>query len=277
MKKKNILLNILLVICIATAGITGFLLFRYYHESHENEEFVGSLKDMIEEDEEEEEPSPSSDTVQAKTVKKEPATVVIDDETILKRYRKLYEKNSDFIGWIHIDDTNVDYPVMQCKEDEQKYMRKNFDGEYALAGTPFMAAECDAKKPSTNLIIYGHNMKDGAMFGKLDKYTDQQWMEEHKVIHFDTIYGLHEYEVIAAFHTILPLVGHESNYYFHGMVEAETQEELDEFLTEMRKQNEIQADTTVTLDDHLLMLSTCDDYGAHDGRRFLVIARAIKE
>ena len=270
MKKKKIILDILLVVCIITAGVSGYFLYSYYHESHENQEFVSSLKDMIEEDETEE---TSGETGNTETkVQKPPETVVVDDNTILKRYQKLYEKNHDFIGWISIEGTKVDYPVMQCKEDEQRYMRKNFDKEYALAGTPFLAAACDAEKPSTNLIIYGHNMKDNTMFGTLSEYTDHEYWEEHKTVHFDTIYGLNEYEVVAAFHTVIPAFG-QDGYQFYAFVDPEKPEELDEFVNEVQKKNELDTVFSATMNDHLLMLSTCDDYGAKEGRRFLVIAK----
>ena len=74
---------------------------------------------------------------------------------------------ADMVAWITVDDTNIDYPVLYTPYDEQKYLRKNFDGDYALAGTLFLSADSDPVKPTVNMIIYGHNMKDGSMFGSL--------------------------------------------------------------------------------------------------------------
>ena len=261
---KKVILNIILVICIITACVTGFFLFKYYHDSHENEELVSSLKDMIDDS--------SDGTVEASG--QEPLKVVIDEKEILKRYQKLYEKNKDFIGWIHIDGTKVDYPVMQCVEQEQKYLRKNFEGEYALAGTPFMAAACDVQKPSTTLVIYGHNMKDNTMFGGLDDFTDPEYANAHKTVRFDTIYGLGMYEVVAAFHMTLPKkVG--DGYPFHTFIEADSQESLDEFVKAVNEKNENGMTFTATMEDHFLMLSTCDDVGAKDGRRVILIAKRV--
>ena len=84
--------------------------------------------------------------------------------------RNLYLENSDMVGWIQIEGTCIDYPVMQTPTDPTYYLKHDFEKNYTDYGCPFMQADCDAIAPSDNLIIYGHNMKDGSMFADLAKY-----------------------------------------------------------------------------------------------------------
>lgn len=264
-KAKNIIFYMLLVLFIAGACVCGYFLFSYFHASHENEEMVSSLKDMIEEDDTEGESVHAEENA-------EPLKVVVDERWVLKKYAKLYEQNHDFVGWISIEDTNIDYPVVHCPNNEQKYLRKNFYGEYALAGTPFMAGACDPMKPSTNLIIYGHNMQDNTMFGGLSDYADQSFYEAHKIIRFDTIYDIHHYEVIAAFHTTVQSSTGQKLYNF---IMASSEEKLNDVMQSVRKDSEIETNFDATMNDHFLTLSTCDDSGAATGHRFLVVAKQI--
>ena len=119
-----------------------------------------------------------------------------DQETpdILEEYRNLYNSNKSLIGWVKIEDTNIDYPVMQTVNNEY-YLTHNISQDYDKNGIKreddlsiFLDCECDVLKPSTNLIIYGHHMKSGKMFGQLDKYKEKDYWEKHPYIQFDTIY-----------------------------------------------------------------------------------------
>ncbi|MCI5503401.1 MAG: class B sortase, partial [Eubacterium sp.] len=107
----------------------------------------------------------------------------------------LFEANGDCIGWICIPNTAVNYPVMFTPEEPQKYLRKNFEGEYSVSGVPFLdgasTPECD------NLIIYGHNMKNGTMFSDITQYRDKAYFEEHPYIELETADGLKVYQVFA--------------------------------------------------------------------------------
>ena len=107
----------------------------------------------------------------------------------------LFEANRDCIGWICIPNTAVNYPVMFTPKEPQKYLRKNFEGEYSVSGVPFLdgnsTPECD------NLIIYGHNMKNGTMFSDITQYRDKAYCEEHPYIELETADGLKVYQVFA--------------------------------------------------------------------------------
>ena len=284
-RRKNLTLNILLIIFGLIFLVSGFFLVKYYYESHKNKEFVASLKDLLDTEEEYEEPGTGSEDTPSTGTEKQtgktagkksdgPKLVTVNDRLVLKKYAKLYEKNFDFIGWLTIDGTSVDYPVMYTPNNEEKYLRKNFDGDYALAGTLFIAKNSDPVRPTTNILIYGHNMKDGSMFSDLLDYTDTDYYNEHKTIRFDTIYRTGRYEVIAAFHGQVLSEG-EEGFRYYTFFDAETEEEFDSYVRAVKALSSVQDATTADFGDELLTLSTCDNTGAKEGKRFVVVAKRI--
>ncbi len=118
------------------------------------------------------------------------------EPVMLAKYAPLYEQNHDLFGWLRIDGTVIDYPVMHTPTDPEKYLHTNFAREYSYGGIPFIDANCSAD--SDNLLIYGHNMLDGSMFRSLPKYESKSYWQAHPTIHFDTLYEEGEYEVLAA-------------------------------------------------------------------------------
>ena len=105
----------------------------------------------------------------------------------------LIAENADCIGWLSIDGTNISYPVMHTPSDPQKYLRRNFYGEYSQSGVPFLDGRCDIQ--STNLIIYGHNMKNGTMFSDLKKYVNREFLNAHRTVKFETADGIRYFTV----------------------------------------------------------------------------------
>ena len=86
------------------------------------------------------------------------------DKSFLSDYQALYLQNNDMVGWIKIEDTKINYPVMQSKDNPNFYLKHGFDKSYTDYGCPYVQENCDVDIPSDNLIIYGHNMKDSSMF-----------------------------------------------------------------------------------------------------------------
>lgn len=115
-----------------------------------------------------------------------------------EKYAALFAQNNDFIGWIRIDGTNVNYPVMQTPNKPDFYLKRSFDKSYSDYGVPYIDEAC-MTGISNNLVIYGHHMNDGSMFADLCKYTDADFCKEHPTIAFDTLSNLGKYEVVAAF------------------------------------------------------------------------------
>lgn len=116
-----------------------------------------------------------------------------------RNIQALIAENSDCIGWLSIDGTNISYPVMHTPSEPQKYLRRNFYGKYSQSGVPFLDGRCDLQ--STNLIIYGHNMKNGTMFSNLKKYVDRDFLNAHRTVKFETADGIRYFTVTKVLRT----------------------------------------------------------------------------
>lgn len=116
-----------------------------------------------------------------------------------RNIQALITENADCIGWLSIDGTTISYPVMHTPSDPQKYLRRNFYGKHSQSGVPFLDGRCDLQ--STNLIIYGHNMKNGTMFSDLKKYVDRDFLNTHRTVKFETADGIRYFTVTKVLRT----------------------------------------------------------------------------
>ena len=107
--------------------------------------------------------------------------------------------NGDCIGWLSIDGTSISYPVMYTPNEPQKYLRRNFYGKYSQSGVPFLDGRCSTV--GGNLIIYGHNMKNGTMFSNLKRYVDRDFLNAHRTVKFETADGVQTFIVTEALKT----------------------------------------------------------------------------
>lgn len=190
---------------------------------------------------------------------------------VLEEYKSLYNKNKNLIGWIKIDDTIIDYPVMQTKDNEF-YLDHDLNQEPDKNGTLFLDAACDIVNTSTNFIIYGHNMRSGKMFGSLSKYKSASFCESHPYIQFDTIYEKGTYQVMYVFQSHI-YDEDEVVFKYYQFIEASSQAEFDSNMQQMKELSMYDTNVTAQYSDHLLTLSTCD-YDEEDGR-FVVVAKRI--
>ena len=174
------------------------------------------------------------------------------------------------IGWIQIEGTSIDYPVMQTPADPNYYLKHDFEKNYTDYGCPFMQADCDALAPSDNLIIYGHNMKDGSMFADLAKYRSKDFWQTHKTVWFDTAVGGCAYEIFAVIHTTVQADAADT-FPFYWFVDAASPEEFADYVSACKAQALYDTGISAQYGDKLLTLSTCDNIT--DGGRLLVIAK----
>lgn len=117
-------------------------------------------------------------------------------EPIIKKKRNLealFKLNGECVGWIYIPETSVNYPVMHTPDNQQKYLRRDFYGNYSQSGVPFLDARCNLT--DTNLIIYGHNMRNGTMFSDVKNYVNADFRKEHPLIEFETAEGVRNFIV----------------------------------------------------------------------------------
>lgn len=129
----------------------------------------------------------------------EPETTTEEVKEILPQYKELYEINNHMVGWIKIEDTPIDYPVLEVEGDNDYYLYKDFYGNYSKPGQIIFDYRCDFEKPSTNIILHGHRMSNKTMFGSLRDYAKKSYYKKHQYIKFDTIYEEGEYEIFAVF------------------------------------------------------------------------------
>ena len=177
----------------------------------------------------------------------------------------LHEENPDCIGWLTIDGTRIDYPVMYRPGDKNYYLHRDFNGEYSANGCLFLAEEC-VPGDSDNLIIYGHHMNSGKMFADLEKYKDEGFYEEHPTILFRTIWGNEQYQIFVAFTTPV-YTGNDFDYY--SFIKAGTVDDYKKFVASVKEKSLYQTGTTAEYRDKLLTLSTCE-YSQKNGRMVLV-------
>lgn len=190
---------------------------------------------------------------------------------VLEEYKTLYNKNRKLIGWLKIDDTIIDYPVMQTVNNEY-YLDHNFNQEYDKNGSLFLDKDCDVVNRNTNLIIYGHHMKSGKMFGNLNSYSSKEYAQKHSLIRFDTIYEKGTYEVMYVFRSRI-YNEDEIVFKYYQFLDAASATEFDSNMQEMAALSLYDTGVTASYGDELLTLSTCDS-SETDGR-FVVVAKRI--
>lgn len=213
----------------AVAVLSGVKIYSELKEQQKEKEDFSAVAEIAELPMTE---APAESVTDAET---EPSAEPTEQPAAERNIQALIAENADCIGWLSIDGTNISYPVMHTPSDPQKYLRRNFYGKYRQSGVPFLDGRCDIQ--STNLIIYGHNMKNGTMFADLKKYVDKDFLSAHRTVKFETADGVQTFTVTEVLKTNI------SNEWY----------------------NRISAE-----DGRQLILSTC--YGSGKDGRLLIIA-----
>ena len=191
------------------------------------------------------------------------------DLEILKQYKTLFQQNNDLAGWLQIDGTQVNYPVMQTGgKDSEYYLHHDFDKNKSDRGSLFLDSRNDFVNRDTNLIIFGHNMRDGTMFGGLKNYMQKDYWEKHQNLTFDTIYEKAHYKIVAV---CLSKVNYGDDYTFryYNFFNAGSKEDMDAYVANIQQLTVFDQKIDISYGDELLTLSTCNNY-TQDGRLFLV-------
>lgn len=265
MEKNKIARTILLIIVIICFGY----LIIYYAALKGREGQDGMLSNMTE--------STSSEGVTNVVYETDPVTKKLIKKSlrVLPKYENLYNKNKNLIGWIKIDDTDIDYPVMKSiNQNGEFYLDHDYDGKEDRNGSLFMDDLCNPTRPSDNLIIYGHNMKSGKMFGSLDNYKSKDFCDKHKIILFDTIYRQGKYEVAYAFNSHV-FSEAEIAFKYYQFIDPNSEDEFNSGIREMKNMSLYDTGVEVSYGDELLTLSTCD-YDESNGR-FVVVCKRIED
>lgn len=194
---------------------------------------------------------------------------VITGDSIRPGFLPLLEQNEDVVGWITIEGTKIDYPILQA-EDNFHYLTRNFYHEESRAGSIYLDYRNDIRlEDERNVIVYGHRMKDGSMFQQLTKYLDKDFFDTHRTIQFDTLYESYEGEIFAVYNTLT-----EFNYI---QTDFDNDAEFAELLTQFKNKSKFESDVEVTENDIILTLSTCDYQLDRDAGRLVVQAKLTKK
>lgn len=281
-KNKNSIYNILIFIFAAIFLFSAGYLGLYYYRSYKSEKEYGKLRNMVAEEPEFDEnniPEDISEEViiektdeNNKPLDKSRVFVMINGQKVQFKYKDLYKANQDFIGWIKIDGTKIDYPVMLTPDNEEYYLYRDYNKDYNPSGTPFIDTDSDIVKPSDNIIIYGHHMKTKTMFYDLSYYEDKSFYEKHKIIEFNTIYADHKYEIIAAYKTKIKSVD-DTSFKYYKFFDAADEAEFDSFVSNSKELTAYDIPTTAKYGDKLITLSTCSSHD--ENGRFVVVAKRI--
>lgn len=191
-------------------------------------------------------------------------------ESVVNPYRDSFLANSDMAAWLQIPDTKIDYPVMWTPEDEEYYLRRGFDGSRNKNGCLILDTDSCLEPLTTNLIIHGHNMKSGTMFGTLANYEEESFFQEHRSITLYTKECQRNYEVIAVFYSQIYKKS-DQVFKFYKFFQADTTEEFDDFYQNIKSLSLYDTGVTAEFGDCFLTLSTCA-YHVENGR-FVVVAK----
>lgn len=270
MKFGKILYILAIVVLVGVFCVSAFYVGSYLTESNQQKSEYDQLASIMEGIQSTRPPigqvkpttPPHSDAPEETTVPTEPV--------ILPEYLPLYEMNNDMVGWIKIEGTKVNYPVMQTPDNPDFYLDRNFAKEYSRFGCIYARESCDINLPSDNITLYGHHMRDGSMFAALNQYVNKWFFDAHPHVYFDTLTEYHTYQIFAVFKTSASVGKGFSYHYFEN---ASTAEEFDEFVATCKKLSFYDSGFTPVYGDKLICLSTCE-YTLENGR-FVVVAYRI--
>lgn len=259
---KKLVYTLTVVLLLLVFGVSAFFVGNYVIESKEQAEKNAALADLK---------NSIKETVPTEPKETDPegtfgAAEIRDENGMLVEYGEIYAQNPDLVGWIRIDGTKLDNPVMQTPDNPNYYLSHDFTGMASDWGAIYAREECDINLPSDNITLYGHNMRDGSMFAFANDYVNRETWENNPLIFFDTLYEYHVYKIFAVFKTSANI---GEGFTYHNMIDASDKEDFDNFIATCKELSFYDTGITPQYGDKIICLSTCE-YTLHNGR--LVIA-----
>lgn len=248
-KLKKILLSILVLILIVGIGYILYYYWNYIKIKSDNNEILNEI---------------DIDTTQITDTK---------TERMLK-LEELKKQNNDIIGWLEIEDTNINSPIVQG-QDNDFYLTHNYKKEKATGGSLFLDKDFNIENGSSNYLIYGHRNKNGLMFEDLMKYSKEDFYNQHKNIKFTTLKEDTTYEILSVFYSRVYYKNEKDVFRYYYFVNADNEQEYNDFVNNCKKVSIYDTGVTAEYGEQLLTLSTCE-YSQKDGR-FVVVAKKVKE
>ena len=254
--------KIILMLLIVVLAISSYFFIKELVKNKKETDIFDDLQEIVENPE-----NTTNENQFTDILEKEEGNLSSENTYNLENIAKI---NSDIIGWIKIEGTNIDYPIMQ---NGDYYLHKDIYKNYSSHGTPYLAFYCDVKK-SDNLIIYGHHMQDNTMFSQLEKYKNYNFFLNHKYIKFYTIEDgrtiENTYEVMIAFKTI---AYSDAGFRYYSYTDFQNYEDYEEFVENCRNLEFYYTGVVGTHQDKYITLSTCE-YSQKNGR-MVVVAKKV--
>lgn len=243
----NIIRTIIFVIALVVFLVSGYKLFQMWNEYHKNKVSYNKVQKY----------APEKKT-NKDTGKKE---YVFSPE----EFKKLKSMNSDFVAWIYIPNTEVNYPVVQTTNNSY-YLTHNFEKQENAGGAIFVAVDNKSPFNERNTIIHGHHMRDGSMFASLQKFEDADFLKENSIIYITDQTGVKKYKIFSVYHQKV-----NDEPYQYGFT---NDDQYLNFLNKLKNKSLVNVNISdFTANDQIVTLSTCN-YEETDGR-LLVHARLI--
>lgn len=239
---KKIIKIFIIILLISVLLISSYFIYRELQQNKEQESTFDELSQIVEQE--------NQDNT------KDNANIDIS---------KLYEINNDLVGWIKINNTNINYPVMQSKDKPNYYLKRDFYKNYSSYGTPYLSEQCDIKS-SDNLIIYGHHINNNKMFGELENYKKKDYYNEHPIITFSTLEETSQYRIFVVFKTV---AYSNSGFKYYNYTNFKEEKEYNEFLSKCEELSLYNTNIYPNYGNKLITLSTCE-YSNKNGRLVIV-------
>lgn len=268
-KKKKIFAIILSLIAIACLIAACVLLILSCIEDRQAEDAISDYR--VEDDD-----STLDNDLESSVHSTDETLIDNAEETIaiLNPYAESFKENEDMAGWLVVPGTNIDYPIMWTPDDENFYLYRDFEKKDNNNGCLILDTDSCLNPLTTNLIIHGHNMKSGAMFGNLTDYEDEDYYKEHKEIILYTKECQRNYEILAVFRSQVYKKSQDV-FKFYKFFEANTEEEFADFYDNIKELSLYDTGVTAEFGDHFITLSTCV-YHVTNGR-FVVVAKEVDQ
>lgn len=269
MKINKVLYWLLIIILATVMVVSGTLVVRYLLDSARQNDAYDELAALVENSRVESDPSESAATAPVTGLPESTEETKETEPVILPDYAALLELNNDMVGWMTIEGTPIDYPVMQTPDRPDYYLERNFYHEHNAHGCLYVRESCDVFAPSDNVTVYGHHMKDGSMFAGLKKFYSQSFWEEYPTIRFDTLYEHRTYTIFAVFTTTASV---DRGFSYHSFENAIDEADFDDFIATCKALSLFDTGITPKYGDKIICLSTCE-YSRDNGR--LVVAAVL--
>jgi len=275
-KLKNVLFYLVIVLLIGVFVYAAWNLIAYYRSTLEANEKYGELAGLLGDTRPSRPPIHKTDVEDPTETTVSPWITVIHPQTgeavqMLPEFREAFLRNPELVGWITIEDTNVDYPVVQSAVDHKDhYLHRDYYGNYDAHGCIYAREQCDVFAPSDNITIYGHRMQDHTMFGHLAKYERKDFYADHAYVFFDTLLERHTYQIAYVFVTT---ANPGEGFAYHTFVDAYDDAEWAEFIAGCEAHKLYDTGVTIQPGDKLITLSTCEY--THANGRLVIVAKQV--